>query len=85
MSALEQRQAPRYGALGGDGDFLFIPSYAVLNPRLIAPLYLSGPPYADLRQSACIALQRFIASQPKKEQRDLAAQRRDPPGQAAHR
>ena len=69
------RQARRYGALGGgEGDFLFIPSYTVLNPRLIAPLYLSGPQYADLRQSACLALQRFIADRrhPKETRLGLA-------------
>ncbi len=62
----EVRQAPRYGALGGgEGDFLFIPQRRVLNPRLIAPLYLVGPQYADLRQAAAKALQKFIEEQPE--------------------
>ncbi|NUM34680.1 MAG: caspase family protein [Candidatus Brocadiae bacterium] len=62
---IDARQAPRYGSLGqGDGDFLFFPAYKVLNPKLIAPLYLTEKSYAELRQAACFALQQFLANQP---------------------
>ncbi len=64
---IQAQQAPKYGALGrADGDFLFIPAYRkVLNPKLLAPLYLPGGQYAELRRSACEALQQFIADQPE--------------------
>ncbi len=53
----EVRQVPRYGSLGGgEGDFLFLPAHPVLDPRHVAPLYLPGPRYAELRRSACEAL-----------------------------
>jgi len=57
----ENRQVPRYASLGGgDGDFLLDPKRKVLNPRLIAPLYLPGPQYADLREAAIRALKSDI-------------------------
>ncbi len=66
------RQVPRYSSLGlGDGDFIFFPAYKVLNPKLIAPLYLSGKAYSELRESACYALQKFITEQPREVQTDL--------------
>jgi hypothetical protein len=58
-------QALRYGALGGDGDFVFFPEYKVLNPRLVSPLYLVGPEYAEPRRSACRALLEYIKAQPE--------------------
>lgn len=68
----DARQVPRYTSLGlGDGDFVFFPAYKVLNPKLIAPLYLSGKTYSELRESACYALQKFITEQPQEVQADL--------------
>jgi hypothetical protein len=67
------RQAPRYGALGqGDGDFVFLPAHKVLNPKLVAPLYLPGAQYADLRASAGKALRQFLAAQPDADRLPLA-------------
>ncbi len=61
------KQAPRYAALGGgEGDFLFLPVRPVLNPKLVSPLYMAGPEYAELRASAAEALARFVAEQPER-------------------
>lgn len=60
------KQAPRFASLaGGEGDFLFLPVRPVLNPKLVSPLYMAGPEYAELRGSAAAALVRFVAEQPK--------------------
>lgn len=67
------RQAPRYGALGqGTGEFVFLPARKVLNPRLVAPLYLGGAEYAELRRSAVAALAQFLAAQPAADRLPLA-------------
>ncbi len=66
------RQAPRFATFGGgDGDFLFIPVHAVLNPSLVAPIYVAGAEYAQLRRSACEALARSIAARRKEDQARL--------------
>jgi WD40 repeat protein len=67
------RQVPRYGSLGGgDGDHLLDPAHKpVLNPRLIAPLYLTGEPYAQLRESACRALEVSIKNATGNVKREL--------------
>lgn len=58
------RQAPKHGRLGkGDGVFMLFPAYKVLNPKLVSPLYLEGDQYAELRGSACYALQQFITGE----------------------
>jgi len=55
------RQVPRYGSLGGgDGDFIFFPAHPVINPRYLAAMFLDGPPYANLRESACRAVGQFL-------------------------
>ncbi|BBM86132.1 HEAT repeat domain-containing protein [Candidatus Uabimicrobium amorphum] len=61
-------QVPRYANLGGEGDFLFIPAYKVINPKLIAPLYQEGKVYEQLRMSACYALRDFIEASSSQEQ-----------------
>ncbi|BBM86224.1 caspase family protein [Candidatus Uabimicrobium amorphum] len=57
-------QAPRYGTLYGNGDFMFFPKNKVLNPKFIEPLYLEEESYDEFKQSACAALQKFILQQP---------------------
>lgn len=62
------RQEPRFANLaGGDGDLLFIPVHAVLNPSLVAPLYVGGAEYSQLRRSACEALVRSVAARKKED------------------
>ncbi|BBM86171.1 HEAT repeat-containing PBS lyase [Candidatus Uabimicrobium amorphum] len=68
---LNAKQTPRYGSLGGDGDFMFFPAYKVLNPKLLAPLYLSDKVYADFRSSGCEALGKFINDYPEQDQISL--------------
>jgi WD40 repeat protein len=53
---LTLREVPRYARLSGDGDLLLEPVNPPLDPRLLAPLDLSDPRYADLRAAACQAL-----------------------------
>ncbi len=67
------KQSPRFGSFGGEGDFLFLPTSKALNPRLVAPLYMAGADYAELRQSAADALARFLAAQPAAEHPGLVA------------
>ncbi|MEX2667516.1 caspase family protein [Candidatus Uabimicrobium amorphum] len=66
---IEASQAPRYGSLGGEGDFMFFPAHKVLNPKLLAPLYLTDKKYAQMRSSGCTSLLEFILQTPKKEDR----------------
>ncbi|BBM86163.1 HEAT repeat-containing PBS lyase [Candidatus Uabimicrobium amorphum] len=68
---LDAKQTPRYGSLGGDGDFMFFPAYKVLNPKLLAPLYLSDKMYADFRSSGCEALEKFINTYSRQDQISL--------------
>ncbi|BBM86258.1 HEAT repeat domain-containing protein [Candidatus Uabimicrobium amorphum] len=68
---LNAKQTPRYGSLGGDGDFMFFPAYKVLNPKLLAPLYLSDKVYADFRSSGCEALGKFIDTFSEQDQISL--------------
>lgn len=57
------RQAPRYGSIGGgDGDFVFLPMHDVLDPKLIAPLYLPSGRYSKLRETACAELTKYVLS-----------------------
>ncbi|BBM86146.1 caspase family protein [Candidatus Uabimicrobium amorphum] len=57
---LEASQTPRYTCLSGNGDFMFFPKTKVLNPKLIAPLYLDEESYQEIRASTCEALKNFI-------------------------
>ncbi|BBM86217.1 eIF2A-related protein [Candidatus Uabimicrobium amorphum] len=68
---IEASQTPRYRSLAGDGDFMFFPAYKVLNPKLLEPLYLTDDSYADLRGSACEALEKFIQKQSPQNRRPL--------------
>ncbi len=57
----DARQTPRYASLGhGEGDLVLRPVRPVLDPRLVAPLYLSAAEYAPLRSAACQALDRLL-------------------------
>ncbi len=68
----DARQTPRYGALGhGEGDMILIPTGPVVNPRLIAPIYLIEKEYAPLRQAACDGLADWIAREPSDRQPPL--------------
>jgi hypothetical protein len=51
-------QLPHYARLAGEGDILLMPkkNKAVLNPRLVGPLYLLDSRYQSLRASAIEAL-----------------------------
>ncbi|MEX2666888.1 HEAT repeat domain-containing protein [Candidatus Uabimicrobium amorphum] len=64
-------QAPRYGTLGGNGDFMFFPVDKVLNPKMVAPLYLNGVEFAAFRRSGCEALENFIAEKSEKDRISL--------------
>ncbi|MEX2666619.1 SUMF1/EgtB/PvdO family nonheme iron enzyme [Candidatus Uabimicrobium amorphum] len=65
---LNASQTPRYANIG-DGDFMFFPKDKVLNPKLIAPLYLDEKSYTDIRISSCEALKKFIIQQKSKKER----------------
>ncbi len=73
---LEISQVPRSGRLGRtEGEFIFFPSSGhVLNPRLLAPLYIEGQAYAQLRRSASEALLSSILVKPVSVQRQLAGE-----------
>ncbi|BBM86154.1 WD40 repeat domain-containing protein [Candidatus Uabimicrobium amorphum] len=64
---IQASQAPRYSSLAGDGDFMLFPKDLVLNPKLIAPLYLDEKSYADIRIATCEALKSFILEQPQQQ------------------
>ncbi|MEX2666881.1 HEAT repeat domain-containing protein [Candidatus Uabimicrobium amorphum] len=68
---IKASQAPRYENVGGNGDFMFFPSEKVLNPKMVAPLYLNGIEFAVFRRSGCEALKNFIHDQ--KNQKEKAS------------
>ncbi|MEX2667498.1 HEAT repeat domain-containing protein [Candidatus Uabimicrobium amorphum] len=68
---IKASQAPRYESLGGNGDFMFFPSHKVLNPKMVAPLYLNGVEFVAFRRSGCEALQNFIDEQSHQDQVSL--------------
>ena len=65
------RQAPRFAQLAGEGDFMFFPAKPVLNPKLLAPLYLKEPRYVELRRSALRSLIQSIGDAPREQREDL--------------